>query len=299
MEPMDTTDTLWSWHYLADCGRWHRVEDDPDNPLCSAYVEENYKQNSNGVLKLFGSKLDFSAMLQTDLTTGKQRRMQRGYSMDKSCSCFSTCPVFWENVDLNCPYQLIPVSELTAEYQCVAHFVKNDGLLDKSIVSINRIQNFDLWELFCRKRKQLMRIHGVKHIEERRLFHGTSRRNVDSICKYNFDIRFAGQHGHMYGKGIYFAQHASYADKYSSTSTDPLPLYIGQTEALKGEPTSIIFLTRVIIGKSNVGQKDFRKPDDTSLENTHHSCVDDINNPKIFVIFDPNQLYPEYLVQYK
>lgn len=46
-----------------------------------------------------------------------------------------------------------------------------------------------------------MRIHGVKEIEERRLFHGTENQNVDSICKFNFDLRLAGKHAHMYGKG--------------------------------------------------------------------------------------------------
>lgn len=48
---------------------------------------------------------------------------------------------------------------------------------------------------------QLMRILGVKDIEERRLFHGTENGNVDNICKYNFDLRLAGQHGRAYGKG--------------------------------------------------------------------------------------------------
>ena len=46
-----------------------------------------------------------------------------------------------------------------------------------------------------------MRIHGVKEIEERRLFHGTENQNVDSICKFNFDLRLAGKHAHVYGKG--------------------------------------------------------------------------------------------------
>lgn len=46
-----------------------------------------------------------------------------------------------------------------------------------------------------------MRIQGVKEIQERRLFHGTDIKNVDSICKYNFDLRLAGQHGHTWGKG--------------------------------------------------------------------------------------------------
>lgn len=49
--------------------------------------------------------------------------------------------------------------------------------------------------------QQLKRIQGVTEIQERRLFHGTDVANVDTICKYNFDVRLAGQHGHVFGKG--------------------------------------------------------------------------------------------------
>ncbi|KAM7367145.1 hypothetical protein PAMP_015069 [Pampus punctatissimus] len=226
-------------------------------------------------------------MVQTDLITGRQRRIHRGNNLQRSCSCFSAAPVFWEMVDPSVPYQLIPLSELTPEYWTVANYVKKDGLLDRSIVSISRIQNMDLWEIFCRKKKQLMRIQGIQEIQEKRLFHGTKIRNVDSICKYNFDIRLAGQHGRAFGRGIYFAKHATYADKYSNSST------------IQGEQSKIIFLARVMIGKSKVGQRDFQKPDHGCSENLHDSCVDDIMHPNIFVIFDPNQIYPEYLIQYK
>ncbi|XP_074481552.1 protein mono-ADP-ribosyltransferase PARP11-like [Sebastes fasciatus] len=301
MEDMDTSDPPLWWYYLADCGRWHRFEDDPDNPLRSEDIEKYYRRNSKAVLNSSSSdcryKIDFSAMLKTDPITGGQRKIQRGYNIERSCSCFSASPVFWEKVDPTCPYQLIPLSELTDEYQTVGDYVKTDGLLHKSIVSISRIQNLDLWDIYCRKKKQLMRIQGVKEIQERRLFHGTEITNVDSICKYNFDIRIA-RHG-MYGTGIYFAQHAAYADNYSTGGTDPLPLYGGETRGVKGEYTKIIFLARVIVGKSTVGQRLFKKPDHGSSENSHYSCVDDIKHPKIFVIFDPNQIYPEYLIQYR
>lgn len=46
-----------------------------------------------------------------------------------------------------------------------------------------------------------MRIQGIKEIQERRLFHGTDIKNVDYICKYNFDVRLAGQNAHVFGKG--------------------------------------------------------------------------------------------------
>uniref|UniRef100_UPI0037E9AE4C protein mono-ADP-ribosyltransferase PARP11-like n=1 Tax=Semicossyphus pulcher TaxID=241346 RepID=UPI0037E9AE4C len=303
VEFMDTSDTPWCWYYLADCGRWHRFEEDPDSPLKSEDIEKYYQINSKASLDTSSSdcrsKVDFSAMLQTDLKTGAQRRIQRGFNIERSCSCFTASPVFWEKVDPTCPYQLIPLSELTPEYKTVAGYVKNDGLLDRCIVSVHRIQNLDLWEIFCRKKKQLMRLQGVKEIQERRLFHGTEIKNVDKICKYNFDLRLSGQNGHSYGKGIYFAKHASFADKYSRSSSDPLPLSGGKTGDTYGENTKIIFLARVMIGTSVVGQSYFQKPDHGSSENSHDSCVNDIKHPSIFVVFDPNQIYPEYLIQYK
>ncbi|KAK2859003.1 hypothetical protein Q5P01_003623 [Channa striata] len=220
VEFMDTSKTPWYWYYLADCGQWHKFEDDPNSSLTSENIEKYYLQNSKGVLNLssshFHSSVDFSAMLQTDLNTKRQRRILRGLYIPKSCSCFTAAPVFWEHIDPKCPYQLIPLNELTPEYKTVESYVKDEGLLDKSLVSIKRIQNFDLWEMYCRKKKQLIRIKGVPEIQERRLFHGTDNTNVDSICKYNFDVRLAGQHGHVFGKGVYFARHATMADKYSS-----------------------------------------------------------------------------------
>ncbi|XP_047431950.1 protein mono-ADP-ribosyltransferase PARP11 [Mugil cephalus] len=300
VEPMDTSDTSWGWYYLADCGRWHRFEDYPNVSIDSEVIDRYYLRDKRGVFNKSTSgcrlKIDFSAMLLTDITTGRQRLIQRNLSIERSCSCFSAAPVFWETIDPTCPYQLIPLSESTPEYQTVANYVKTDGLLDKPIASIIRIQNLDLWEIYCRKKAQLSRIKGVTDIPERRLFHGTDVKNVDSICKYNFDLRLAGKHGNVYGKGIYFARHASYADKYSRT--DPLLISGGGLQGINFGTTRVVFLARVIIGKPIIGQRHFKKPDDKSLENSHDSCVDDDQDPKIFVIFDPNQIYPEYLIQY-
>lgn len=77
---------------------------------------------------------------------------------------------------------------------------------------------------------------------------------------------------------------------------DPFQPYGSTTQ---GEKTKIIFLARVITGKSNIGHSHFQKPDHGCSENLHDSCVNEINHPTIFVIFDPNQIYPEYLIQYK
>ncbi|XP_029017884.1 protein mono-ADP-ribosyltransferase PARP11-like [Betta splendens] len=297
------SDTSWFWYYLADCGRRHRFEDDPCSSLKSEDIEKHYLKDPKGFLSLNSwschTRIDFSAMLQTDLKTKRQRPIFRDIKVARSCSCFSSAPVFWEMVDPTRPYQLIPLSKLTPEYQTVTGYVKKDGLLDNNIVSVIRIQNLDLWEIFCRKKQQLKRIQGVREIQERRLFHGTNVKNVDTICKYNFDVRLAGRHAAAYGKGVYFAKYASIADRYSRTSSSSLPLHRGDTQSTRFGETKVLFLARVVIGKPTLGAPDLQKPDHQSSENFHDSCVDKIENPNIFIIFDSNQIYPEYLIQYK
>lgn len=85
--------------------------------------------------------------------------------------------------------------------------------------------------------------------------------------------------------GTYFALHATFANQYSLV-----------TQA--GNSTQMMFLARVIVGKYKKGEENFCKPDDDKKENIHDSCVNDTLNPRIFVIFDSNQIYPEYVLEY-
>jgi len=40
-------------------------------------------------------------------------------------------------------------------------------------------------------------------VNEKFLFHGTSKNAVDAICANNFDWRLCGSHGTVYGQGSY------------------------------------------------------------------------------------------------
>ena len=67
--------------------------------------------------------------------------------------------------------------------------------------------------------------------------------------------------------------------------------------------TTQVFVARVLVGKYSGGSCKLRKPpplDPKSdpLGKCYDSCVDDIHMPKIFVIFDSVQAYPEYLIEY-
>ncbi|KAM9500819.1 LOW QUALITY PROTEIN: protein mono-ADP-ribosyltransferase PARP11-like [Clarias gariepinus] len=180
------------------------------------------------------------------------------------------------------------VDRQISEFKKVERYVREIGFLWEPLKCIYRIQNVDLWELYCRKKSQLNRIKGQSHIEERLLFHGTGITNVHSICLYNFDCRISEsvRSGNFYGKCTYFSIHAAYSDNYSKDRSQ------GHRNVM------MMFLARVIVGNYRIGQPGFCKPDGDQIGNIHDSCVDNTLYPKTFVIFNSNQIYLKYVLEY-
>lgn len=82
--------------------------------------------------------------------------------------------------------------------------------------------------------------------------------------------------------GSYFARDASYSDRYS-----------------KGSPYKIMFVALVLVGEYTKGSSSYvRPPPKGSSRTLYDSCVDNEGNPSIHVIFDKDQIYPEYLIKY-
>lgn len=64
------------------------------------------------------------------------------------------------------------------------------------------------------------------------------------------------------------------------------------------ENECLMFLARVLVGRSCLGKSSMRRPEKNRNGETTQSAVNDDKNPTIFVIFDSSQCYPEYLIQY-
>lgn len=155
------------------------------------------------------------------------------------------------------------------------------------ICRIYRIQNKFLWRKYTCQKEFMS--EGLKDADktslERHLFHGTAQDVVDQICQQNFDPRLSGVHGTSYGKGSYFALEASYSHKYSRLSE-------------KGYHN--MFMAKVLIGKMALGDSTYRRPPKLpSSYALYDCCVDNLLNPKIFVVYDSCQCYPFFLIQYK
>lgn len=61
-----------------------------------------------------------------------------------------------------------------------------------------------------------------------------------------------------------------------------------------------MFVCRVLAGEHTQGKSGLLRPPPKDGEDTclYDSCVDNVCNPSIFVIFEKHQVYPEYLLQY-
>lgn len=85
--------------------------------------------------------------------------------------------------------------------------------------------------------------------------------------------------------GSYFARDAKYSHSYTDSDSD----------------VKSMFVSRVLVGDFTRGSSDYCRPPskDGGDVNFFDSCVDDVRNPSIFVVFEKHQIYPEYLLQYK
>ena len=124
---------------------------------------------------------------------------------------------------------------------------------------------------------------------EKQLFHGTPDAvAVQSIMRSNFDWRMAGRNATVLGKGSYFARDASFSDRYSGINAPILRW---------------MFLARVLTGNMAKGNPQYVKPPPLDPSKPHgdayDSCVDKLEQPSIFVIFDSDQCYPEYVISFQ
>ena len=91
----------------------------------------------------------------------------------------------------------------------------------------------------------------------------------------------------VYGRGVYFARDASY-----SASNTYSPRDVNNNK--------YIFVVRVLTGEYALGKSnDIQPPSRHSDKDLYDSNVDDVTNPRIFVIFHDTQAYPEYLITFQ
>ncbi|XP_056139533.1 protein mono-ADP-ribosyltransferase TIPARP [Lampris incognitus] len=203
----------------------------------------------------------------------------------------SLFPETWLPMTTNQDFLQVPVSRDDRSYRTVySLFHKTVSETKFRILKILRVQNPFLWEKYKRKKEYMSRrLTGMERLlSERHLFHGTSADVVEGICKHNFDPRVCGKHATMFGQGSYFARKAVYSHNFSKRSP-------------KG--VHCMFLAKVLTGRFTVGNPSMRRPPPISprdpSSDLYDSCVDNWVDPQIYVIFNDDQSYPYFIIQYE
>ncbi len=190
----------------------------------------------------------------------------------------SLYPKYWEFQDAR-SYSEIAVPETSVEFEEVSAFFKF-SLQDVKIKKITRIQNkylMDHYITMIQKRKEL---RPNQDINRRLLFHGTRTAKPDQIYKASdtgFDIQHAKVSGN-YGKGLYFAVHASYSHN-------------GYGYKVSADRQQII-LADVFLGKS------FKSGPNRNLIKAPDGYDSVEARESFYVIYNNLHSYPLYLIEY-
>ncbi|XP_071407187.1 protein mono-ADP-ribosyltransferase PARP12-like [Pithys albifrons albifrons] len=294
--------TEWIWYWKDEYGIWQEYGKTNDShaaaTVSSDDVEKAYMAKGSPKLNFKAGRheyeINFATMTQKNLRFTTERKICRRPKFVsqtevektkargiKDREMFRGIPAHWDKSALpELGFQLIELDSSSEEYKKVKVDFKRT-MPKTSIRRICRIQNPSLWELYQWQKELMQKSNGGKAADERFLFHGTKKKDIDAICQQNFDWRICGLNGTVYGKGSYFARDASYSDKYCGTDS-----------------CKTMFLARVLVGEFTRGSSDYVRPPMKDSQSFYDSCVNDFSNPSIFVIFEKQQIYPEYLIEY-
>ncbi|XP_048124195.1 protein mono-ADP-ribosyltransferase PARP12 isoform X1 [Alosa alosa] len=307
LQPSFILTTEWAWYWEDEFGNWIQYATAEGGhssaSITSEDFEQKYQEDPSAVVEFTAGsqkyKLCFQDMIQTNTHYATKKLVRRrpvfvsaadaqtiktSKKAPNNRSNFKALPAHWDKAQTpETGYKRVSMPSSTNEYkQIMALF--NTTMRGFNMVSIERIQNKALWEVFQWQKDFMKKNNRGLNVMEKQLFHGTDSKHVDTICHNNFDWRICGTHGTAYGKGSYFARDAKYSHSYTNPSS-----------------TRILFVCRVLVGDFTQGHTSYLRPPSKGSGDTvfYDSCVDSLFDPSIYVIFERHQVYPEYLIKYE
>ncbi|KAK5867740.1 hypothetical protein PBY51_012204 [Eleginops maclovinus] len=305
--------TQWLWYWKDKSGKWQEYgQGDGDKPasvtsqtlenvyLADIDTEIAFGADNHQYILYFKSALGSQGMYQQNVKFSTKREVRRrplfvsghdvevklksGTSPSSSSSTVDSFPPNWDkSAILDFGHKLVLLSKSGKEYEMIESLLKRT-MPGSKINKIQRVQNASLWKVFQWQKEQMKMRNGGKTVNEQYLFHGTEESLIEAICEQNFDWRMCGVHGTAYGKGSYFARDASYSDRYAR---------------LKNNLNKTMFVALVLVGEYSRGRSSYvRPPPKGNGKDLYDSCVDSESNPSIFVVFEKQQIYPEYVINY-
>ena len=118
---------------------------------------------------------------------------------------------------------------------------------------------------------------------EKRLFHGTSKENIDSILQNGFNPECNTTSAH--GRGTYFSRRAVYSKDYSLKHENRFRKKTSNSEG----NIAYMFVCDVVTGKTTIGSQG------TILPKGFDSFTDSISRPDMYIVNKLEACYPRYI----
>ncbi|CAL4075809.1 unnamed protein product, partial [Meganyctiphanes norvegica] len=293
--------TVFEWYFVDKNNKWTKYGDTDStgnisltSNVTSNEIEKHFIINGKSLFKFknadFEYELDFSKMIQRNLKTGKEREVRRRSQkrvpeLQLNKKEVEGLPSHWDPMNKSDPMTHVLLTSSQKEYAEVESLLTAE-VTNAHIISINRIQSPFLWRPLKNKMEELVLKYGSEQkLNMQKLFHGTKSDIVDKICKENFDWRLHGTStGQLYGRGTYFSNSAAYSHNYSHSDSSG---------------SRFMMVARVLVGYTVKGDSSMtRPPTNPTTGMLYDTTVDDEINPKIFVKYDKQEYYPEYIIEY-
>ena len=190
--------------------------------------------------------------------------------------------------------QLFDLDEQSNEWTRVTSLFK-ETMPSAEIHSVKRIQNKRLWERYSQQ-KDWIREKNNGQVNEKELWHGSRNSSADNIyaSEEGFDMRYSSEG--LWGQANYFAEKASYSDKYAFKS---------------GDGTKELLLAKVLTGDSFESPQDstLRMPPEKPKSSQSSNNVqlkqlryDSVNgttlNCRVYMTYANDKAYPSYVICY-
>lgn len=286
--------TRWIWYWQGNNDSWEPYGEGIFAKIyyvalsdCLELLLRVY-YNRNATIKV-GShyyRIDGEQMTQTNITTGKVRRVRRR----PACSLVSRESV--KLYELFLPFLTtkkslrLQVMPLSSEFVFVENLLRQT-MTGMQVASIHRVQNDHLWKVYQTKKRLMVSLYNgdSEAVNEQYLFHGTKHDIIDLICEENLDWKLSGTNvGHAYGCGTYFSNLASLAHIYSQ---------IDKTG------NRVILVVLVLVGKMTRGHNSMILPPvNVAAGRTFDTTCNSDTDATIFVKYNRDEYYPAYVVRY-
>ncbi|NXS47673.1 PAR14 polymerase, partial [Balaeniceps rex] len=257
----------------------------PFDSLTNMHLENAFMGQQKDVSVIIDEK-KYTVNIKAKYAVDDQGKQTPIIRVDKSEDQESTVlPATWDDMQ-NQRLKIVELKPETREYKDVQEkFLQTCQSL--KIEKIERVQNPFFWKAYQIKKREMDNKNGNR-INEKLLFHGTSKESLTLINNHGFNRSYAGMHAANFGNGTYFAVHAS----YSAGDTYSKPDVHGK---------KYMYLARVLVGEYSQGTKGSITPAAKNASNPidlFDSSTDNVNQPSMFIIFNDIQAYPEYLITF-